>query len=141
MRASSALTSPAVTQLPIISQADVVNARRRGRSMAAAAQFKATEIVLVGAAISELARNILLYARTGRIALQIVESGHRRGIRIVASDHGPGISDQQRAMLAGQRSAFGFGIGLRSVKRVMDEFEIDSNRSTGTRVTVTKWRA
>jgi len=109
--------------------------------MAAAAQFRLSEVVLVGAAISELARNILLYAQTGQIALQMVENGHRRGIRIVASDHGPGISDQQRAMLAGQRSAFGFGIGLRSVKRVMDEFEIDSNRSTGTRVTVTKWRA
>jgi len=134
------MSSTGITQVLIASHADVVNARRCGRSIAAAAHFEAAETVLVAATISELARNIVLHGKRGQIALQVVEKGERRGVRIVATDEGPGIRDLGRAMRPGHSTWDGLGPGLAAVKRVMDEFEVHSSPSAGTRVDVIKWR-
>jgi serine/threonine-protein kinase RsbT len=135
------LTTVAVAEVPILSHADVVNARRRGRSMAAAAHFGPAEATVVAAAISELARNIVVHAKRGEIALQLVEKGDRLGFRIVASDRGPGIANPEHAMGLDDSSPGSPGLGLPAVKQVMDEFHIDSHPASGTRVVVTKWRS
>ena len=139
MLTSSVHAIDAPTEVPIVSHADVVYARRWGRSLAAAAQFGPAEATVVAAAISELARNIILHAKRGAIALQLVETGNRRGIRIIASDGGPGIPDPERVMRMGFSTSGSCGLGLPAVKRVMDEFHIDSHPARGTRVVATKW--
>src|SRR6266478_5024650 len=91
-------------------------------------------------AISELARNIVTYAKRGEITLSALAESGRRGIRIVASDQGPGIADIRQALRDGFSTSGSFGLGLPGVRRLMDEFEISSAPGQGTRVMVKKWR-
>jgi len=94
---------------------------------------------VIAAAISEIARNILMYAKRGEIELRAVATADRNGIIVVARDSGPGIKDIQRAMQDGFTTSGGLGLGLPGAKRLMDEFEIVSN-GNGTTVTMKKWR-
>jgi serine/threonine-protein kinase RsbT len=102
--------------------------------------FSPGDATLVATAISELARNIILYAKRGHITLQALANSGSRGIAIVARDEGPGIPDVRRALEDGYSTSRSLGLGLPGVRRLMDEFEIESEVNRGTRVTVRKWR-
>jgi serine/threonine-protein kinase RsbT len=129
------------TQIHITSDRDVVTARQHGRAVALQAGFSLSEATLIATAISELARNIVSYARQGSITLRPVNgSSGTRGLTIVASDSGPGIADIPQALRDGYSSSGGLGLGLPGVRRLMDEFDIASQAGGGTTVTVTKWR-
>jgi len=119
---------------------DLVRAREQGRVLAGQLGFQHSDLTLVATAISELARNILRYARRGGIVLRRAEDGGVPGIVIIARDEGPGIPDLNRAMEPGYSTAGGLGLGLPGVRRIMDEFEIVSEVGHGTVVTVTKWK-
>jgi serine/threonine-protein kinase RsbT len=129
------------TQIPVVSDRDVVIARQQGRTLALQAGFSDSEATLIATAISELARNIVSYAHQGTVTFKPL-NGHSGmvGLKIVASDSGPGIADVSQALRDGYSSSGGLGLGLPGVKRLMDEFEIASLIGTGTTVTVTKWR-
>lgn len=127
------------TRIPIISDADVVPARQAVRALAGEMGFPQTDITLVATAISEIARNIIVYANHGEIVLMPKLEGERRGIEIVAEDEGPGISDIALAMKDGYTTGSGLGMGLPGAKRLVDEFEIDSKIGEGTRITMRKW--
>jgi serine/threonine-protein kinase RsbT len=131
--------SPAL-RVPISSDADIVTARQQGRALASQLGFSSTDLTLIATAISELARNIVLYARRGEVTLELVERGGRRGIVLAARDEGPGIADVARAMRDGYSTSGGLGLGLPGVRRVMDEFEIVSTVGRGTTVTARKWK-
>ena len=123
----------------IRSDADIVSARQQGRSLATAIGFGATDATLIATAISELARNILMYAGQGEVMLHSVEISHRKGIVIVARDSGPGIRSIEDVLRDGYSTSGGLGLGLPGVKRLMDEFAIESELGQGTMVTVRKW--
>ena len=123
----------------IRSEADIVAARQRGRALAAELGFSLVNQTFIATAISELARNIVVYAKTGEIVLSSVQEGDKRGIVVVARDRGPGIPDIQLAMRDGYSSSGSLGLGLSGTKRLMDEFEIVSKVGKGTTVTVKKW--
>jgi serine/threonine-protein kinase RsbT len=123
----------------IHSDQDIVGARQKGRALAAQLGFSAAEATLIATAISELARNIITYARKGEIKLQIVENSSRQGIVVTASDEGPGIPDIQQALRDGFSTSGSLGLGLPGVRRLMDEFQISSETGRGTTVTVKKW--
>src|SRR5262249_57745359 len=97
------------------------------------------DLTLMAAAISELGRNILEYAKTGEILFKPVEKGGRTGIAIAARDEGPGIPDVAQALQDGYSTGNGLGLGLPGARRLMDEFEIVSEVGTGTTVIVRKW--
>jgi serine/threonine-protein kinase RsbT len=128
-------------QVTVTTDTDIVAARRHGRALAVELGFSGGEATLVATAISELARNILLYAREGLIHIQPVERGPKRGLIVVASDHGPGIADLDRALQDGFSTSGRLGLGLPGVKRLMDEFEIETGTTNGTTVTVRKWNS
>ena len=130
---------PAESSIPVRSDADIVLARQKGRELAAALGFRPTDLTLIATAISELARNIVLYAKRGRIVLKGVERGSRRGIMVVARDDGPGIPNVAQALQSGFSTSGGLGLGLPGVKRLTDEFDIESAAGRGTTVTVKKW--
>ena len=94
---------------------------------------------MVATAISEVARNIVEYAREGEIVLSVLRNGDRHGIVVVASDRGPGIPDVDLAMQDGYSTGHSLGLGLPGARRLMDEFDIDSEISRGTTVTMKKW--
>jgi serine/threonine-protein kinase RsbT len=124
----------------IRSDADIVQARLRGRELASTLGFSSTDLVLITTAISELARNILLYARTGEILLQTVHNGEKNGVLLVARDRGPGIANIDLALQAGYSTSGNLGLGLPGVRRLMDEMEIESKVGEGTKVTARKWK-
>jgi serine/threonine-protein kinase RsbT len=124
----------------INSDQDIVVARQRGRALAAELGFSATDSTLLATAISELARNIVSYARKGEITLKTIHGSSREGILVVASDDGPGIQDIRQALRDGFSTSGSLGLGLPGVRRLMDEFQIASQAGRGTTVTVKKWK-
>jgi serine/threonine-protein kinase RsbT len=127
-------------RVAINSDQDIVSARQKGRAMAAELGFSSGEATLIATAISELARNIVSYARKGQITLQGVQNSSRIGILVVASDQGPGIPDIRQALRDGFSTSGSLGLGLPGVRRLMDDFEITSQPGRGTTVAVKKWR-
>jgi serine/threonine-protein kinase RsbT len=127
-------------RVPIQSNADILEARRRGRELAYKLGFPAIDRTLVATAISELARNIVLYARQGEIRLAGDERLGSAGIIVTATDSGPGIRDLRSVLQDGYTASHALGLGLPGVKRIMDEFDIVSKPRQGTSVTVKKWK-
>jgi len=125
--------------LLIRSDLDIVSARVEGRDMAKAVGFGTIDQARIATAISELARNIVLYAGEGTVTLRLAERGSKKGIEILCEDQGPGIEDVSLVLQDGYSTSRGLGMGLPGAKRLMDEFEIDSRLGTGTRVIVRKW--
>lgn len=134
------MPAPEVTRVSIRSDQDIVLARQKGRALAAQLGFSPGDATLIATAISELARNIVSYAREGAVSLQAVQNSTRQGILVIASDNGPGIADIRQAMRDGFSTSGSLGLGLPGVRRLMDEFEINSHPSRGTTVAVKKWK-
>jgi len=120
--------------------ADIVTARQLGRELAAKAGFAGSDLTLIATAISEVARNIISYAETGEIVLDLATRDGRQGLLVVAQDHGPGIANVEQAMQDGFSTGKSLGLGLPGARRLMDDFEIVSELGKGTTVTMHKWR-
>lgn len=127
-------------RVPINSDADIITARQRGRALAERVGFSGSDLTIIASAISELTRNIIEYAGTGEITIQLAQRDDKQGVTIIAQDNGPGIPDIAQAMQSGYSTGKGLGLGLPGAKRLMDEFEIVSEVGKGTTVTVKKWR-
>src|SRR5574342_17922 len=108
--------------------------------MASTLGFQAVDLTLSATAISELARNIVHYARHGEIVLSIIDNRNgKRGLLVIARDDGPGIPNVSRALQDGYSTSGSLGLGLPGARRLMDEFEIVSGPSSGTTITARKW--
>lgn len=111
------------------------------RELAAGAGFSQTDQTMISTAASELSTNILRYAGKGELLLKVIHDQDRTGIEILAVDNGPGIENLERAMEDHYTTTRGsLGLGLSSVRRIMDDFQIESSPGKGTRVTAHKWR-
>lgn len=129
------------THVAITRDGDIVEARQKGRELAQQIGFSGSDLTLIATAISEIARNIVVYAGRGHIDLSIAEKNGKRGILVVARDEGPGIPDIERAMRDGYSTGNSLGLGLPGSRRLMDDFEIDSAVGRGTTVIMRKWKA
>jgi serine/threonine-protein kinase RsbT len=127
------------TSISIEHDGDIVVARQKGREIGAEVGFSGSDLTVIATAISEIARNIVLYAGNGEIALNTVGQGVKRGIVVVARDAGPGIPDVERAMQDGFSTGKSLGLGLPGARRLMDEFEIVSEVGKGTTIIMKKW--
>ncbi len=127
-------------RISVRTDADIVTARQKGRVLAEPLGFSSSDLALIATAISEVARNIVVYAGCGEIILDVVSDSDREGIVIVARDDGPGIPDIEKAMQDGYSTSNSLGLGLPGARRMMDEFEIVSSVGKGTTITMKKWR-
>ena len=125
----------------IASDGDMVPARAQARALAEALGFSRTDATLIATAVSEVARNIVAHGGLGEIAMSPLMEDRRRGLRVIASDRGPGIRDIAKALEHGHTSRHGLGLGLSGARRLMDDFDIDSGPEIGTTVSLPKWRA
>lgn len=125
--------------LRICNTGDIAIAVMTARSMAREIGLNETDEYLVGTAVSELATNVVRYAKHGEVRMQLVERKGSNGIEIVVEDHGPGIADLDSALKEQFSTEDSLGLGLPSVKRMMDEFTLVSNVGQGTRATIRKW--
>lgn len=123
----------------ITSDDDIVTARQEGRRLSAQLGFSSTDLTLIATAISEITRNIRLYAGEGQVQLKLVHERNREGIVVVARDSGPGIADLELAMQDGYSTGGSSGLGLPGARRLMDEFEVSSRPGQGVTVTMKKW--
>ncbi|MBG9566372.1 MULTISPECIES: anti-sigma regulatory factor [Brevibacillus] len=122
-------------------EADIVTARQVGRNMSRQLGFGTIMQSRIATSISELARNIFLYAGTGTITIAPIEQNGVIGLQLTAIDAGPGIPDIRKALEDGYSTSGALGAGLPGVRRMMDEFEIHSSPGEGTRVVVVKWNS
>jgi serine/threonine-protein kinase RsbT len=127
-------------RIGVASDLDIVPARARGRALAGELGFSRTDATLVATAISEIARNIVVHAGHGEIELRPAYERDRRGVVVVARDEGPGIRDVDAALQHGFGTKGGLGLGLPGVRRIMDEFMIETAPNHGTTVTMRIWR-
>lgn len=127
------------TRVSIDREGDIVTARQKGRELAADLGFSGSDLTVIATAISEIARNIVAYAQCGEIVLTRETLHTKRGIVVVARDSGPGIPDIEQAMQDGFSTGRSLGLGLPGARRLMDEFEIESEVGKGTVITMRKW--
>lgn len=132
-------SDPETINIEIAHESDIVKARQAGRNLAIKLGFGTIMQSRIATSISELARNIYLFAGTGTITIAEVEKNQRKGVQITATDAGPGIPDIRKAMEDGYTTTGALGAGLPGVRRMMDEFVIHSTVGEGTQVVVVKW--
>lgn len=121
-------------------ESDVARAVTESQRFLREQGFDRTRGFLIATAVSELARNIFVYAGVGRISLRVCSKDQRVGVEVVAEDEGPGIDDFALALTEAYSTGQTLGLGLPGVKRIMDQLDLDENRESGTRLVAWKWR-
>lgn len=124
----------------IVREVDVIPFRNRVKEYAAKMGMGLVNQTKLITSASELARNMLKYAKGGKVTIEIVSSGRDNGIRLTFEDEGPGIADIPLAMKDGYSTTKSLGLGLPGTRRLMSEFKIESTVGKGTTVTVIKWK-
>lgn len=120
------------------SDIDVAVARRSVRDWARELGLTVLDVTKIVTATSELARNTVLHGGGGVMPLQVVRQSHRRGIRVIFTDRGPGMSALDLAMQDGYTTGGGMGIGLPGARRLVNEFDVSTTPSAGTCVTIVR---
>jgi serine/threonine-protein kinase RsbT len=137
------MTTAAVTEgavrLDIRVESDIAIARQYSRALGLRQGLSQAAREALAIAVSEVGRNILVHACTGELLLTAVDGGGRKGVLVIARDDGPGIADRAEALRDGFSTSNGLGLGLPSVRRLMDEFELLSSEGHGTTVRMLKW--
>lgn len=125
--------------VPVRIEQDVVIARQVVRKLAQDCGMRLVDQTKLVTAVSELARNTVVYGGGGDMDWAVLAEGSRSGIRLMFRDEGPGIADIKLAMTDGWTSGSGLGLGLTGAKRLVDEFDLDSSPGVGTRISIVKW--
>lgn len=126
--------------ISVTASGDIVAVRHAVRRRAVEIKLSLVDQTKIVTAASELARNMLIYGGGGEAILELLQEGHRNGLRVHFVDNGPGIPDIELALRDGFTSGNGMGLGLGGAKRLVNEFNIESKPGKGTRVTITRWR-
>jgi len=131
--------SPRLVKVPIREERSLLEARGLARELAIDLGFSLAEQTQIATVVSELARNIVLYAGSGMITL-CAQVSSRTSLQITAEDQGPGIADLESILNGSRRSKTGMGLGLRGSRNLMDHFDIVTGAGKGTRIVATKYR-
>jgi serine/threonine-protein kinase RsbT len=126
--------------MQIVKDQDVVIFRNRVKEFATKIGMSILNQTKLITAASELARNMLKYANGGMVVLEILSKEKTTGVRLTFSDKGPGIADIKLAMQDGFSTGKSLGLGLPGAKRLVNEFELQSQVGKGTTVTVIRWK-
>lgn len=126
--------------MSIVRELDVIPFRNRLKEYAVKVGMSLVNQTKIITAASELARNMLKYAGGGKVTIEVVSKGRENGIRLIFRDEGPGIPDVKKAMIDGFSTGKSLGLGLPGTKRLVSEFDIQSEVGKGTTVTITKWK-
>jgi len=134
------MSLPKLEVMPLKNSTDIVLARQKVRQWAIDLRFSLVDQTQLVTAASELARNALDHGKGGEMTIEVLNSGPRSGLRLTFEDHGPGIPDIQQALRDGFTTGSGMGLGLGGSKRLVNEFNIESEVGKGTRITVARWK-
>lgn len=81
---------------------------------------------------TEIGTNVFKHARHGEVFLSRLSYSSQPGLEILAVDRGPGMADINRFLADGYSSGTTPGIGLGSIVRLSQEFDIYSESGKGT---------
>lgn len=126
--------------LPVQSEQNIVASRQMVRTLCQQLKFSLVDLTKMVTAASELSRNTLIHGGGGRMRWEVVEQNGKSGLRLHFEDEGPGISDLAAALTDGYSTGNGMGLGLPGSKRLVNDFEIETEPGRGTRVSITKWK-
>ncbi len=126
--------------LPLSTEQEIVLGRQMVRKLCQELTFSLVDQTKMVTAASELARNALVHGGGGSLHWECLLDGTKKGLRLTFADKGPGIANLELAMTDGWTSGSGMGMGLSGAKRLVNEFEIESQVGKGTRVTITRWK-
>jgi serine/threonine-protein kinase RsbT len=136
--AAAAAAAPTSKRLPIEQEKDIATARLEAWSESVRIGLSKFTSVKVATAVSELARNIVFYAGKGTVELRTLRDDRGTSmLQITATDQGPGIDTKKLQEIWGgtYKSQRGMGKGLVAVKKLVDEFSLDTAPGRGTTVT------
>ncbi|MES2978336.1 MAG: anti-sigma regulatory factor [Pseudomonadota bacterium] len=122
------------------SQEELGTARRLVGEWAVRLAYSTLERTKLVTATSELARNTLVHGLGGTMTIAELRHGGRVGLELVFEDQGPGIPDMKLALTDGFSTARSLGLGLGGARRLVNEFEIDSEPGRGTKIVVKQWK-
>jgi serine/threonine-protein kinase RsbT len=134
------LTLASTESLPLTTSDHIVLVRQAVRARAIELGFSLVDQTKIVTAASELGRNAMTHGGGGRVTIEGLNDGSRRGLRLTFEDDGPGIANIELAMRDGYSTGGGLGLGLSGSKRLSNEFSIASTPGLGTRVTITRWK-
>lgn len=121
-------------------EAAIVTSRGAVRELARTMGFSTSDQTRIATAVSEIVRNVVLYAKRGHISFAVRDSGAGdSGIEVIIEDEGPGIDDVDRVLEGGYSTSGGFGRGIAGARTLVDEFAITTESGAGTRVEMRKW--
>jgi len=126
-------------ELPIREESHVIQLTSQIRQQASGMGMSLLDQTKLSTAASELARNILVHGGGGKVQLECIRNTQKTGIRLLFTDHGPGIANMEQAMQSGFSTGMGMGLGLPGAKQLADEFYLTSVVGEGTTVTILKW--
>jgi serine/threonine-protein kinase RsbT len=129
-----------VEEIRIDKEADIVAVRQRVRELAKENRFDQFEVAAVTTAASELSRNVWVHAQKGIAHISVLHNGSKVGLELKFEDHGPGIADLNRVLAGGFSTSKSLGLGLSGTKRLVDDFNIDTEPGRGTKIVVRKWK-
>jgi anti-sigma regulatory factor (Ser/Thr protein kinase) len=124
----------------IRADSDVMAAVVSATDFARSLEFSETQSRALGTVVSELATNIVKYADRGHVSLEEVAEKGLTGIQVRVADRGPGIPNVHQALQDHYSSSGTLGLGLPGVRRMVDEFDVQSEVGKGTTVVVRVWR-
>ena len=136
---SVAERSPEVWEIRIDKEADIIAIRQLVRELTKLHKFDQFASAALTTAASELSRNVWVHAKSGVARIGVLR-GDRIGLELEFVDHGPGIADLDRALAGGFSTANSLGLGLSGTKRLVDEFNIDTEPGRGTTIVIRKWK-
>ncbi len=119
---------------------DVASATQVTRIIAKDLGFSTVMQMMIATTVSELATNIVKYADKGYITIGCIRQMQQLGIEVIAEDRGPGIPDRVKALSDNISTGNSLGLGLPGVRRMMDEFLMDSSEGYGTKIVTRKWK-
>ncbi len=134
------MATPKTALHPLRTEVDIVQARHLVRKWAAELAFSLVDQTKIVTAASELARNTIVYGKGGEMKITSLDNGVRKGLELIFSDKGPGISDMTLALQDGYTTGSGLGLGLSGAKRLSNEFEIYSKVGEGTKIIIRRWK-
>jgi serine/threonine-protein kinase RsbT len=135
--AAAEAAAAAPKRMPIDQEKDIATARLEAWSEAVRIGLSKFTSVKVATAVSELARNIVFYAGKGTVELRSLKDDRGPALQIIASDKGPGIEPRKLDEIwsGTYKSQRGMGKGLVAVKKLVDDFHLDTGPGRGTTVT------
>jgi signal transduction histidine kinase/CheY-like chemotaxis protein/HPt (histidine-containing phosphotransfer) domain-containing protein len=126
-----------ILQVALRNDQDLITARQRAKDIAERAGLGHQDQTRLITAVSEIARNALMYAGGGRLRLSIVQLGDEQHIQAIVSDSGKGIRNLDVILSERYNSRTGLGKGLAGSRRIVDQFDINTS-DAGTTVTISK---